>query len=204
MNRQNTRRLAVLGVNGALAVALAACGGAEPATDAGVTSPTPTAAPSSQAAFNDADVTFATGMIPHHQQAVEMADMALKRAQSPQVKELATKIKSAQDPEIAVMSDWLRAWGKPVPTTAPGQGHSAHAGPGMMTDADMAKLGKASGDAFDTMFLTMMIEHHEGAIVMARAEQNDGANADAKALAVKIQGDQAAEIATMRTMLTAQ
>lgn len=149
---------------------------------------------------NDADVDFATGMIPHHQQAVEMADMALKQATTPEVRELAAKIKAAQDPEIETMSGWLKAWGKPVPTGMSGMGHDMSMG-GMMTDKEMTDLSKASGPAFDRMWLTMMVKHHQGAVKMAKAEVQAGQNAEAKKLAQEIITAQNEEIAEMTALL---
>ena len=156
--------------------------------------------------FNDADVTFAQSMIPHHQQAVEMAKMAQMHASTPEVKELADQIEAAQGPEIATMTDWLKAWGEDVPTGSGDMGgmdHDMGSGdmPGMMSEDDMKKLDAATGAEFDRMFLTMMSDHHAGAIEMAKTEQSDGQNPDAVALAKKIETDQAAELAQMKDLL---
>jgi uncharacterized protein (DUF305 family) len=142
---------------------------------------------------------FATMMIPHHRQAVEMADMALMKAKSAKVKQLATAIKAAQDPEIKQMSGLLRGWGKPVPS--PGMSHSMP-GSGMMTEQEMADLGKASGAAIDRMWVQMMIKHHQGAVAMAKTEQASGQSSQAIALAKKIETAQNAEIATMHKLLS--
>lgn len=178
---------------------LSACGGSDSTagSDHGAMTPT-TSAAAANAAFNDADVTFAQMMIPHHQQAVEMAAMADGRAASTDVKNLAAKIKAAQQPEIDTMNQWLTTWGKP--TTAPAAGHG-NTGHGMMSDTDMAKMMDAKGTDFDKQFLTMMIAHHEGAITMAKDETTKGSNAEAKTLAEKIITDQQAEITTMQGML---
>ncbi|WP_051809430.1 DUF305 domain-containing protein [Actinoplanes subtropicus] len=162
---------------------------------------TATATASASGAFNDADVAFAQQMIPHHQQAVRMAAMAKTGARNAQVKELAAKIEQAQQPEIDTMSRWLTAWGQPASGThsaMPGMGMTM---PGMMSDADLSKLGAAHGAAFDKMFLTMMISHHEGAIAMAQREVAAGADPQAKALAQKIITAQQAEITTMKGLL---
>ena len=158
---------------------------------------------SSGAQFNDADVTFAQSMIPHHEQAVEMATMAQERAASPEVKQLAEKIEAAQGPEIDTMTGWLEDWGQEVSSddSMGGMDHSGSDGSGMMTDADMERLGAATGAEFDQMFLEMMIEHHNGAIEMAKAEQQDGESPDAIALAEKIEADQTDEIAQMEDLL---
>lgn len=152
---------------------------------------------------NDADVTFAQEMIPHHQQAIEMAQLAEERAASPQVTDLAAGIKQAQDPEIQTMTDWLNAWGEDVPDDmgVMDSGDMSMDMPGMMSGDEMSQLEAASAAAFDEMFLTMMIEHHQGAIEMAQTEQADGTNPDAIALGEKIEADQTAEIATIRDLL---
>jgi len=156
----------------------------------------------STAQFNDADIEFATGMIPHHQQAVEMADLAETRAQSPEVKMLAADIKAAQDPEIQTMTGWLESWGEPVPGGEHGGGHDMSGSmPGMMTAEEMTELESLSGAEFDQMFLTMMIEHHEGAVDMAQTEQTDGQFPEAITLAEEIETGQNKEIATMRELL---
>ncbi len=156
--------------------------------------------------FNDADVSFATDMIPHHQQAVEMAELAADHAGSPEVKGLADDIAAAQGPEIDRMTSWLEAWGQDPPTDSMdhgdmGHGDAAGGMPGMMDAETMNKLARATGDGFDQMFLTSMIDHHEGAIEMARTEQANGENPEALALAQQVEKDQQAEIEKMQAML---
>jgi uncharacterized protein (DUF305 family) len=158
---------------------------------------------------NEADVEFATDMIPHHAQAVRMADMAEARAGSAELRSLAADIEDAQGPEIELMAGWLESWGEEVPDTDAGHmgmDHDNMGGldgdmPGMMSDEQLDALGEASGSPFDAMWLRMMIEHHEGAIEMARTEQAEGQNPDAIALAEDIEAAQTAEIATMEDML---
>ena len=161
---------------------------------------------SSEAAFNDADVTFAQGMIPHHQQAVEMAQMAEDRAESPELKQLASEIEAAQAPEIEQLTSWLEDWGAEVPSDSMGHGdmghgHSSSDMSGMMTAEDMSMLEDANGMEFDRTFLTMMIEHHDGAVGMAQTEVADGENPDAIAMAEQIITTQKAEIEQMQNML---
>ena len=177
---------------------LSACGGSSSAGSGMGHDGMMASTPASAATFNGADVTFAQSMIPHHQQAVQMASMADGRASDAAVKELAGKIKAAQQPEIDTMTGWLTAWGQPASMSGMMNGGSM---PGMMSDADMGGLMKAGGKAFDRQFLTMMIGHHEGAIVMAKQEAAQGSNPEAKALAEKIVTDQQAEIATMKGIL---
>ncbi|MGW7453088.1 DUF305 domain-containing protein [Streptomyces sp. NPDC054787] len=156
-------------------------------------------APTRQSDHNTADVAFAQGMIPHHRQAVEMADLAATRAESAEVKKLADEIKKAQDPEIKTLSGWLTSWGEQVPAEA--GGHDGHDMTGMMTAEEMKQLQSSSGKAFDTAFLTMMIKHHEGAVAMAKTEQSDGAHQPGKDMAGQIVTSQSAEITRMNTLL---
>ncbi|MFI6018569.1 DUF305 domain-containing protein [Streptomyces sp. NPDC051287] len=192
-----TRTRAALGALAAIAaLALTACGGGDGA-----------AAPHGGGAadtHNAQDVTFAQRMIPHHRQALEMAELAAGRASSPRVKDLAARIEKAQDPEIGTMSGWLKAWGEDVPMA--GMNHGGHSGTagamtGMMDDADMTALKKAEGPDFDTKFLTMMAEHHRGAVEMAATERSAGAYRPATALARAIATGQNAEIKEMNRLL---
>lgn len=195
----------------AAALILASCGTGASAvqnTNGMGGSSTATAASGGPAAGdkNEADTLFATMMIPHHAQAIEMADLALSQATDPKVKALAPKIKGAQGPEITRMSGWLTGWGAPVPSTAgesgmagmPGMGEQTG---GMMSAQEMTDLGAATGPAFDQMWLKMMITHHEGAVAMAKDELDQGANPEAKKLAQAVIDGQSAEIAEMRSAL---
>ena len=205
------RHAIVAAVSVAAAVALAGCGSSDSSGDtshdhaqatSSATSSSATSTGPGTAAHNPADITFATNMIPHHQQAVEMADLALNQASSAQVKTLAQGIKSAQDPEIRTMSGWLTAWGQPVPTPMVGHDMSSMSGmDGMMSQAEMQQLQSASGAAFDRMWVQMMIKHHEGAVAMATTEIQDGQDTAAKALAQQIITAQNTEIATMTQLL---
>ena len=171
--------------------------------------PPSSSSPSSSSAVaqthNQADITFAQGMIPHHTQAIAMSMMAAQQAGSPQVKDLAARIQAEQQPEIDQLSGFLRSWNAPVPPMAGmGQGDMGSMGgamPGMMTNGEMQQLGQASGAAFDRMFLQMMISHHQGAVMMAKTELNDGQNPDARQLAQRIIDAQQHEITEMRTLL---
>ncbi|MET7706435.1 DUF305 domain-containing protein [Micromonospora sp. NPDC005413] len=218
MTRIYLRRAFVAGVSITTAFTLSACGSSSNHnTDAEHTvtsSPTHGTGQTNPGAGNAADVMFAQMMIPHHQQAVQMADLAATRAVDTDVRQLAAQIKAAQAPEVATMTRWLAGWGTPAPTAGmPGMDHGmpgmsgsptpgmGHGMPGMMTEADMAKLTVAIGGDFDKQFLTMMIAHHQGAIAMAKDELTNGANTDAKNLAQQIIDDQQAEIVTVNKIL---
>ncbi|RCV55862.1 DUF305 domain-containing protein [Marinitenerispora sediminis] len=163
--------------------------------DAPAAEPTASASEQASARHNDADVMFAQMMIPHHEQAVEMARLAEGRA-GDGVAELAGAIEAAQGPEIEQLESMLEAWGE-----EPESGSMDHGMPGMMSDEDMADLESATGDAFDQRFLELMIAHHEGAIEMAETEIDGGENPEAVALAEQVVEDQRAEIAQMTAML---
>lgn len=192
---------------------LAGCGGDEgqAAGDGGPAAAQTTAAPSaddggsSVEARNTADVDFATGMIPHHGQAIEMADLAQTKASSPKVKDLAGRVKEAQDPEITTLSTMLTSWDEPVPAAT---GHTGampgmdHGDASMMTSEDMAKLEAATGADFDRMWVDMMIAHHEGAVRMSETEIRNGSNEKAKELAQTIVDAQTKEIAELKRLRT--
>ncbi|ONI90980.1 DUF305 domain-containing protein [Saccharothrix sp. ALI-22-I] len=165
------------------------------------TTPTSSAAAASSGEHNDADITFAQGMIPHHQGALEMSKLAEGRTSNAKVLDLASRIEKAQDPEIKTMTDWLKAWGAEAPAGMPGMDHGT-AMPGMGTE-EMDMLKQAKDADFDKMFLEMMIKHHQGAIEMAQTELQQGSNADAKKLAQQIIDSQAAEITEMQGLLGA-
>ncbi|MBM7773979.1 uncharacterized protein (DUF305 family) [Actinokineospora baliensis] len=141
---------------------------------------TTTARDSSQ--HNAADTAFAQQMIPHHTQAVDMAELVTGRTTNPKIIDLAARIKKAQAPEIATLTEWLKAWGESEEHSMPGMDH----GSGMMTADEMTTLRTATGDDFDQRWLTMMIAHHQGAVEMARTELAQGANPEAKKLAQRI------------------
>ncbi|AII05445.1 DUF305 domain-containing protein [Rhodococcus opacus] len=181
------------------ALVLTGCG-----TDSAGTSSTSGASTSvveSQARFNDADVAFLEGMYPHHAQAVEMADLVAGRTDNADVVALAAAIKAAQQPEMDRMTTWLQQWGKPVPTPDMSGMHGMSHGDGMMSADQMDALTALSGTEFDRQWLTMMIEHHEGAIDMANTELADGENPEAKQMATDIVTAQQKEIADMQAAL---
>ena len=152
---------------------------------------------------NKADVAFMMGMIPHHQQAIEMADLALADAADAgaAVKDLAARIKAAQGPEIEQMTAVLTEWGYGADLEHLGHMDGMSHGEGMMTDEEMTALKAATGDAFDALWLDMMIRHHSGAINQAIVVQTDGSDAATKALADAVIATQQAEIAEMQALL---
>ena len=158
-----------------------------------------TASMSAALAGRAGDVMFAQMMIPHHQQAIAMADIALgKPSASAKVRDLATQIKAAQDPEIQLMTGWLTSWGAST-ATATGMGQAM--GSGMMSDTDLTALTAAQGADFDRRWLTGMIVHHQGAVMMANQVLVTTTDPAVKALAESIIKTQTAEITTMQAQL---
>lgn len=185
----------------AIAAALGACG--SPGHDGH-----DPAATSQSAEHNAADVAFAQAMIPHHRQAVELAAMVPSRTTNPDVRMMATHISWDQRAEILTMTGLLAHWGEPETLDhggmpgMPGMGGSAM--PGMVDDATMARIQSLSGPAFDELWITSMIAHHQGAVAMARTEIADGQNPDAKRLAEMIISAQQREIAQMSNLVSSK
>ena len=183
----------VLAIIVAAAVALTACGSDDSAEPSAADSTVP-----ASSTFDDADVAFAQGMIPHHSQAVEMATMALEQSSNPTILDLATRIQGAQDPEIEQMRGWLTIWGEEE-MAADMEGMDMGSAEGMMSDIEIGALGEATGPAFDVLFVDMMIRHHQGAIAMANSVLADGTDSDVRSLAEAIIAAQEGEITEMQT-----
>jgi uncharacterized protein (DUF305 family) len=175
----------------ALALVLAGC---STAVETG------SAADDNAADYNAADEMFVTGMIPHHEQALEMAEILLdKDGVDDRVVALAERIQDAQQPEIDLMNSWLEEWGVDSDMgDMPGMDHGSG---GMMSEDDMAALADASGPDASSLFLVQMIDHHLGAIEMAEQALDNGRNADVLDLAQVIIDAQSAEIAEMQDLL---
>ena len=193
----NLRRLTAPSIAAlALTLTLAACGSDHSMTDT-------TSANQEVGGFNTADIEFAQGMIAHHEQAIEMAEIALdpNAGASAEVIDLATRIKGAQDPEVTLMTGWLTTAGRPVAMDM-SDGHDMSTMDGMMSADQMDEMAAMTGAEFDQVWLGMMIAHHEGAIKQSQAAKNNGSNADVRALADQIISDQQAEITEMEALLT--
>lgn len=158
-----------------------------------------------------ADVHFMSGMIHHHAQAVLMAGWAVSHSASPSLQRLAERIAVAQKDEIALMQNWLRSKGEAVPDATPGKmsmngmQHEMLM-PGMLTDAQLKQLDAARGVEFDRLFLTFMMQHHQGAITMVDTLfGSEGAGQDEVIFrfASDVYADQTTEIDRMQKMLDA-
>lgn len=148
---------------------------------------------------NDADVAFVQGMVPHHEQAIQMSELVIANGDDPTVIALVEQINAAQGPEIDQMNTWLDDWDID-PAGSDGMDGMDGAN-GMMSDDEMDMMSEAMGADLDRMFLETMIRHHQGAIRMAEVELEEGSNADVLALAQGIIDGQQAEIDQMQSML---
>jgi len=140
------------------------------------------------------EIMFAQGMIPHHQQAIDMSNMALKNGASPEVKKLAKEIIAAQGKEIGQLKYWLTATKSSMTMD-----HDMGMG-GMLSKSDLIALKKLKGAKFDSTFLKAMIAHHEGALDMV-AMLDRTKNSEAKKIAIDIRAGQSAEITLMKKLL---
>lgn len=191
----------------ALGVTLAGCAGTTPTPTA---TPTVTATPGGTAAesqmpgggHSNEDTEFAQMMIEHHVGAIEMADLALERATTPEVRDLATRIRAAQGPEIDRMTTWLDGKGEPTDSgNMTGMDHGSMEMEGLDQTEAIGELEQATGAEFDRRFLQLMIAHHAGALEMAHTQLDDGVNTEMRDLAQTIVDAQEAEIAEMEALL---
>jgi uncharacterized protein (DUF305 family) len=223
-------RFPSLRATGALAAVFAAgCAGSTHQPAAGQVRPTPVTAPNQPAStqtglatgrlpYTPADVSFMSGMIRHHAQAVLIAGWAPTHGASASLRTLCERIVVGQRDEIARMQRWLKDRGQGVPEADTSQAHMMpgmdHAGmdqsmsmPGMLTAEQLVQLDRASGAEFDRLFLTFMIQHHQGALTMVdRLFGAEGAGQDETVfrMASDIYADQSTEIARMQKMLAVQ
>jgi len=168
-------------------------------------------ADSGRRSYTAADVQFVAGMIGHHVQAVQMAGWAPSHGASPAVRVLCERIVVAQNDEIAFAQRWLREHNQPVPPAdprghvMPGMDHPMLM-PGMLTPDQMARLDAARGREFDRLFLTFMIQHHQGALTMVGqllAAPGAAENGPIFRFAADVNADQTTEIDRMTRMLDA-
>ncbi|TDD80582.1 DUF305 domain-containing protein [Actinomadura rubrisoli] len=211
-------RIAVAGAAVAMAAgALAGCGGGDGDGDGREAAParpvvvpgrpgepnkTRVAGPREAAPPTAAEVGFVRMMIPHHAQALEMSALAPGRASDGRVRSLASRIDAAQRVEIAAMRSWLEQNSEAV-LKAHGRGHGArHSGmPGMATPEQLGRLRDARAAAFDRLYLTLMIAHHQGAVTMAKDVLDKGTDVTVQEMARDVQSTQLAEIGRMRGLL---
>lgn len=195
MHTTTTTRTLTIAAALSLGLTLAGCSTSNnTGSDAGSSATSSSAA----SAHNDQDVMFAQMMLPHHEQAVEMSDVLLAKGDGvdPDVADLAEQIKAEQGPEITQLTSWLKDWD--ADSSMSGMDHSMS---GMMSDSDMSDLDQASAKHAGKLFLQQMVQHHEGAVDMAKTEVAEGGNTDAVAMARSIVSSQTEQITPMQDML---
>ncbi|MFF2495536.1 DUF305 domain-containing protein [Agromyces sp. NPDC058064] len=200
---RTARKLLITAAAAATALALAGCADSSMEGmdhgDGSASTPATDSSAASAAGANGADVAFATMMIPHHEQAIEMSELLLAEPElSDPVRALAEGVMAAQQPEIDQLRDWLAEWGQGEADMG-GMDH----GDGMMSEDDLVALEAAAGAEAERLYLEQMIVHHEGAVEMAEAEIADGEHPDAVAMAERIVATQSDEIALMQELLGA-
>ncbi|OXM47751.1 DUF305 domain-containing protein [Amycolatopsis thailandensis] len=158
---------------------------------AGCSTATGAAPAASTSGANQADVTFSQQMVPHHQQSIQVANLASERSASEYVKATAAKIVKAESAEVQTMTGWLQAWNAAV---LPAAGHAGHAMPGMITEGQVASLQNLTGAEFDKTWLPLMAEHLRNGVAMAKTVLSSGEHAETKALAQEIVENQTAAI----------
>lgn len=147
---------------------------------------------------NSADFDYAEMMIAHHAQALVMTDLAPSRASARNVRQLAERIAAAQRPEIGAMEGWQSRNGADQRPKSP---HDHGAMAGMATEKQLAELKAAKGDAFDKLFLKLMITHHKGALTMAGDALSDGNDITIEEMATELVAQQTTEIHRMARIL---
>ncbi len=174
--------------------------------------PSKTLPPSTRAKLpprSQADVEFMQGMIMHHAQAVEMTALIASHTENKELRSLGARISSSQSDEIKLMQRWLAARGERISVDMPGMDMSRHSPhpqlmPGMLTPEQMEALGRAKEAEFDHLFLTGMIQHHDGALIMVKGlfdTAGAGQDADVFNFATDADNTQRAEIRIMQNML---
>jgi uncharacterized protein (DUF305 family) len=149
------------------------------------------------ATHNSADVAFAQGMVPHHEQALEMTELVASRTENPHVIDLAARISKAQQPEIDRMNGWLKTWSAPVQASS----HTSHGHSESHGMVELGNLADLDGIEFDRQWLSLMIQHHRGAVEMARKHLSAGTDPETRKLAQDVVTHQEEEISEMESLL---
>jgi uncharacterized protein (DUF305 family) len=176
-----------------LALVLSACGG-ESDTAAQAGAGTGSAAATS---YSEGDVMFAQQMIPHHQQVVELAELAATKASDPELRAFAAQLQASESKVVGELTGMLTGWGKP--TAMEDMSHQEM--PGMASEQDMSSLASLSGAGFDRRFTQMMITHHIGASQLTMTEQQTGSSTQAKAIAAQLLQTQTEQVTQLQTIL---
>lgn len=160
-------------------------------------------APPPDDSFNETDVMFLQMAVPHHQQGVQLAELAAKLATRPEVRDFASAVEVTQKDELADMEAWLTDWNQPVAADPDPNVHHGH-GDGLHSPdpAVVTALAKTEPAAFDTTFLNLLTGHQHGAVELARVELKDGRHPEARDLADRIVKSRTAQVQQMAELLT--
>ena len=199
------RRSGPVGVLIAVTVLLVGCSGGNHRDAEGTAEVAATAA-TDREAYNNADVTFAQGLVPHQHGTLALVQLAPGRAGDPRVVQLATRVEAAQQSQVDAMIQWLQEWGEPLPEEAELGDHgpvdlSDERAMGGVSDQELAAASATTGAQFDRQFLTLMLEQHRTAVDMAQAEMAAGSYPEAVALAREMEQTQTVEIDEMESLL---
>jgi uncharacterized protein (DUF305 family) len=204
--RQQLVRLSAAAVVATVTLSACSSSGNQAATSspsAGTATGSP--APSAAQAHNSGDITFAQNMMPCHKQAIQMSDIILtKLGIDPRVVQVANQIKAAEGPEVQRMQSWLSQWQQPTTPMTPSSaaGMPAMQGmAGMMSPEQMTALQNAVGADASKQFLTMMIQNHQHAVMLAQSEIDSGQYPPAVAMAHSIATSEQQEVNTMQGIL---
>jgi uncharacterized protein (DUF305 family) len=197
------KSMRVLAVALALAAAVTSCRQPDDASPPDVASSSPGAS-AQPAPHNAADLAFVRNMLPHHQQGVELAAMVPSHTLNPDLRVIATHIRADQQAEIRTLNLLLAQWHESAAIDhGGGPGHGGMTMTGMVDQATMDKLKSLDSAAFDNLWATSMISHHQGAIAMAQTEISHGQSADAIHVATLIIEAQQREISLMTHLMSA-
>lgn len=153
------------------------------------------------AGYNDQDVIFLQMMVAHHEKGLEMVRLAADRADSKQVRTLASAVDATESEELKLMKSWLGKWSKPTTSEAATRTHLHHGAAPATGPKEISALKRTKGAGFEPAFLSLFMGHQGSAVEMARTEQSKGASPDAKAFAKRVVESRTAEIRQMLLLL---
>jgi uncharacterized protein (DUF305 family) len=194
------KRLAVLLVAGTLTLGLGACGTEATPQNTNVEVK---AAVKADGAHNDTDTMYLQMMVAHHEQGLEMVNLAKDKATNPDLKTLAQAVSATQTDEVTMIKGWLTDWGQTTKVDHAPSAHADHGGLPATGPEEIEALKKASGKTFDTAFLNLFVAHQHNAVEMAAMEKSGGTNAETKAFAERVKQSRSAQIQQMLTLMNA-
>jgi uncharacterized protein (DUF305 family) len=139
--------------------------------------------------------------VAHHEQGLEMVDLATEGAKSEDVKTLAQAVQATQADEVTLMKSWLEGWSKPTTVDHAPSAHADHGGLPATGEAEMKALREAKGDTFESTFLNLFVAHQTNAVEMAKMETDGGENAETKAFADRVRESRNGQIQQMLKLM---